>query len=129
MMSSFNLQKQIDYWKNGALSDIETAEILVEKDKLLHGLFFCHLTIEKAIKAHYVKATNNLAPKTHDFTYLLTKANLEIEESYQPLLGILMKYQLEGRYPENKIDSPSKERTKDYLNQTKKLLEWLVKKL
>ena len=128
-MSSFDLQKQIDYWKNGALSDIETAEILIEKEKLLHGLFFCHLTIEKALKAHYVKTNLQLAPKTHDFTYLLNKTNLQIEQKYNSLLGILMKYQLEGRYPENKIDSPSKEKSKDYLNQTKELLEWLVKKL
>ena len=40
-----------------------------------------------------------------------------------------MKYQLEGRYPENKLDSPSKKKSKVYLNQTKELLEWLVKKL
>ena len=81
-MSSFDLQKQIDYWKNGALSDIETAEILIEKEKLLHGLFFCHLTIEKALKAHYVKTNLQLAPKTHDFTYLLNKTNLQIEQKY-----------------------------------------------
>lgn len=39
--------KQIEYWLNGAKEDLETAEILISKGKILHGLFFCHLTIEQ----------------------------------------------------------------------------------
>ncbi len=35
-----NINKQIEYWKSGSFSDIETAEILIEKGKYLHGLFF-----------------------------------------------------------------------------------------
>lgn len=44
-------------------------------------------------------------------------------------LGILLKYQLEGRYPENEIDSPVKEISEGYLKDTKELLEWLIQKL
>ena len=44
-------------------------------------------------------------------------------------LGILLKYQLEGRYPENEMDLPGKELSEKYLKQTKELHEWLMKKL
>lgn len=50
-----NINKQIEYWKSGAVNDIDTAELLIRNNKLLHGLFFCHLVIEKIIKAHVVK--------------------------------------------------------------------------
>ena len=128
-MKPINLEKQIEQWKSSAFSDLETAEILIENGKFLHGLFFCHLTIEKSLKAYYVKSIKDLAPKTHDLIYLSDKAKLLLEEKQQLFLVVLMKYQLEGRYPEYKVSIPSKENAKDYFNQTKELLEWLVQKL
>ena len=128
-MSTFSLDRQIEYWKNLALSDITTAEILIEKRRFLHGLFFCHLTIEKALKAHYVKYHHKLAPKTHNLLYLADNIDLNLDDSQMGFLGILLKYQLEGRYPENEIDAPEKDVCENYLRKTKELLEWLIKRL
>lgn len=128
-MSTFNLERQCEYWKNLALSDIITAEILIEKRRFLHGLFFCNLTIEKALKAHFVKHNLKLAPKTHNLLYLVDNTALVLDDSHVQLLGILLKYQLEGRYPENEIDSPTKEVSENYFKQTKELLDWLIQKL
>lgn len=50
------IQKQIKYWINGAEDDLLTAELLIQEWRILHGLFFCHLVIEKGIKAHVVKS-------------------------------------------------------------------------
>lgn len=128
-MSSFNFERQIEYWKNLAQSDMVTAEILIEKRRILHGLFFCHLTIEKALKAHYVKFNLKLAPKTHNLIYLVDNSNLVITEPQMQFLGILLKYQLEGRYPDNEISSPELTTAEKYLKETKELLEWLMQKL
>lgn len=54
-MYKLDIQKQIEFWKSGALESFDTAVILLNKRKYLHGLFFCHLTIEKALKAHVIK--------------------------------------------------------------------------
>lgn len=67
---SINIEKQVEYWLNGANDDLEVAEILIEKRRFLHGLFFCHLVIEKALKAHVVKVTREIAPKSHNLIYL-----------------------------------------------------------
>ncbi len=40
-----------------------------------------------------------------------------------------MKYQLEGRYPDQDPDIPSKDKAFDYVGRTKSLLKWLEKKL
>ena len=95
-----DFEKQIEYWKNGAIDDLESAKILIERNRLLHALFFCHLVIEKIIKAHVVKWTKELAPRSHNLIYLSEKANLEFTDDYEIFLGILMKYQLQGRYPD-----------------------------
>jgi len=122
-------EKQIEYWKAGAFDDLETAKVLIDKNRLLHGLFFCHLVIEKALKAHVVKQTQELAPRTHNLIYLSEQAKLIFDEGDEFLLGILMKYQLQGRYPEYNPVLPDKTKTKDYLIKTEKLLKWLEAKL
>ncbi len=83
-----NLNKQIEYWEIGANQDIETADILISKEKILHGLFFCHLSIEKILKAHYVKNQRKFAPKTHDLIYLLDKCKINLNEKFESLFPV-----------------------------------------
>ncbi len=124
-----NIQKQIDYWINGACEDIETAKILIQEKRVLHGLFFCHLVIEKAIKANLVKTTGEIAPRSHNLNYLSEKAGLSFDEEEQIFLGILMKYQLQGRYPDYNPVLPEAGIVQTYYDKTKALLEWLKQKL
>ena len=95
-----DIQKQIDYWIRGAEDDIITANLLIHEKRNLHGLFFCHLVIEKAIKAHFVKKTGEVAPRSHNLVYLSENAGLEFDDETQIFIGILTKYQLQGRYPD-----------------------------
>ncbi len=124
-----DIDKQIAYWISGAMEDYESAEILIGKNRLLHGMFFCHLVIEKAIKAHVVKTTRDVAPRSHNLIYLAEKAELQFSEEDEIFLGILMKYQLQGRYPDYNPELPDKNTVKEYLNKTNSLLKWLSKRL
>ena len=114
-----NIEKQIDYWIKSAENDIETAGILIREGRILHGMFFCHLTIEKAIKSLYVNERKNYAPKTHNLIFLSEKANIKLNQDQEIFVGILMKYQLEGRYPDYDPIIPSIDLANYYLNQTK----------
>ncbi|MBI5324607.1 MAG: HEPN domain-containing protein [Ignavibacteriae bacterium] len=125
----FNTQKQIDYWKNGAISDIETAEILLNKNKLKECLFFCHLTIEKILKAHYSKIFTKVPPKTHSLNYFVEKLDLSINENVSDLFGILMNYQLEGRYPDYEPEKIGSSEVLELCNNTKEVLLWLIQML
>jgi HEPN domain-containing protein len=124
-----NIQKHIDYWIKGADEDIVTADLLIREKRTLHGLFFCHLVIEKAIKAHVVQRIDDVAPRTHNLIYLSEKAELEFDDPTQIFLGILMKYQLQGRYPDYNPVLPDQLRVNEYYNKTKELLQWLKMKL
>jgi HEPN domain-containing protein len=124
-----NTIKQIEYWIEGAKNDLEAAELLIKNGKILHGLFFCHLSIEKAIKAIVVKVTNEVPPRSHNLIYLSEMANLFIDNDFTIFIGVLMKYQLEGRYPDYQPELPSSEITNDYFLKTKQLLQWLENQL
>lgn len=124
-----NVQKQIDYWIKGAEDDILTAELLIRERRTLHGLFFCHLVIEKAIKAHVVKTTGDIAPRSHNLIYLSENIGLQFDEETSIFLGILMRYQLQGRYPDYNPILPDIQTVQVYLEKTKKLMQWLKEKL
>ena len=123
-----NIDKQIEYWQKGALDDLVTAKILIKSNRLLHGLFFCHLVIEKTIKSLVVKQIKDIAPRSHNLIYLTELAKLDFNEEDEIFLGILMKYQLQGRYPDYNPILPDEKKVKEYLARTENLLLWLQKK-
>jgi HEPN domain-containing protein len=124
-----DITKQIDYWTKGAENDLMTADLLIREKRILHGLFFCHLVIEKAIKAHVVKTSGDGAPKSHNLIYLSEKAGLEFDDETEIFLGILMKYQLQGRYPDYNPVLPDILKANEYFEKTKTLLKWLKERL
>jgi HEPN domain-containing protein len=112
-----------------AAADLDTDELLIENNKILHGLFWCHLCIEKAIKAHVARFTEDFPPKSHNLSFLIEKTDLELSDDQLLFCDTLMFYQLEGRYPEFYPKIPSKVITDEILLQTKILYQWLKAKL
>ena len=76
-----------------------------------------------------LKKIGEVAPRSHNLIYLSEKAELEFDDSVQIFLGILMRYQLQGRYPDFKPDLPEPLKVDEYFNKTKELLQWLKMKL
>ncbi len=124
-----DIKKQIEYWTKGAEDDLSTAELLIREKRILHGLFFCHLVIEKAIKAHVVKTSGKVAPRSHNLIYLSEKADLVFDNEAEIFIGILMKYQLQGRYPDYNPVKPDFMVVNEYVEKTKTLLQWLKERL
>lgn len=126
---SINIEKQKKYWYSGAENDVETAAILIEKSKLLEGLFFCHLAIEKALKAHVVQSTKDIPPKTHNLIRLAELTNLSLENNRIEFFGEMMNFHLEGRYPDNYKQPPEKDEAVKYLAECEEVVTWLIKRL
>jgi len=76
-----------------------------------------------------VQKIDDVAPRTHNLIYLSEKAELEFDDDAQIFLGILMKYQLQGRYPDYNPVLPDQTAINEYLIKTKELLQWLKMKL
>lgn len=76
-----------------------------------------------------VKQTKDISPRSHNLIYLSEKANLVFKENEEIFLGILMKYQLQGRYPDYNPSIPDKAKATDYLIQIENFAKWLEAKL
>lgn len=110
------------------MDNLETAKILINNKRYLQVLFFCHLVIEKAIKARVVVHTNEVAPRSHNLFYLAEMATIDFKEEDEVFIGILMKYQLQGRYPDYNPNLPAEAKVAEYLTKTENLLLWLQQK-
>ncbi|PKL40549.1 MAG: hypothetical protein CVV44_02790 [Spirochaetae bacterium HGW-Spirochaetae-1] len=124
-----NTELQVKYWSDGSHEDLSTARILIEKERYLHGLFFCHLAVEKILKAIYVQVKMEFAPKTHNLLYLCEISGIELTEELAGFFAILMKYQISGRYPDNAGNVHDPATALKYYNKTLEGLEWLKLKL
>jgi len=54
---------------------------------------------------------------------------LKFDDETEIFLGILMKYQLQGRYPDYNPVLPDNLIVNEYLEKTKTLLQWLKERL
>ena len=126
--------KKIKYWIEISEDDLETAEILFKKNKLLFSGYLLQQSIEKILKAYYQQKLNSFPPKTHNLVYLAEVCGLfdELDKVQENLLYQLNPLNLETRYPEYRAKiskSLTKERLSEILKQTKEFQEWIKQKL
>jgi hypothetical protein len=99
----FNVDKETAYWRN--------------------------LALEKIFKAHIVKQTKQLPPKTHNLLLLAEIGRVNLSKEQNDFCGRINLYNIESRYPNLFIPSPTLQKAKGYFEQTKEILEWLVRQL
>lgn len=124
-----DIAKHVAYWRKGAEEDIETAWILVDKNKRKEALFWAHLSLEKAIKAHVVRDTGDTAPKLHNLLSLVEKSKLVCTEKMLDFFSEMNKYNLRGRYPEMDSEIPTKSHSRAVISETGETVKWLIGKL
>ena len=127
--SLVSTKKQVSHWASGALDDWETAEILLVAGKTRQCLFFAHLALEKALKAHVCRATNDLAPRIHNLARLARLSTLPIEREDLEVLARMNEFSIEGRYPEASSGPPGARATKVRLDEAKEVFQWLQERL
>ncbi len=120
-------RKQIEYWIGTAEDDLEAVKHLVDNSKTLQAMFYCHLAVEKTLKAHVAKQTGDVPPKIHNLKRLVELAGLNLSKEQKDVLNELMVFQQEGRYPEYYPEKPSQEIASTIYNNTKILVTWLKK--
>jgi HEPN domain-containing protein len=125
-----NIEKQITFWRSGAEEDFEVAKELVEKGRTRHGLFFAHLAVEKLLKAHVVKTTQDIPPKIHNLVRLAQLTGLPISEEMETFFRRLNAYQLDGRYPETTTgESIVEYHATTIIDSAQEVLQWLIQQL
>jgi HEPN domain-containing protein len=124
-----NIEKHIEHWRKGSDEDFEVANQLINSNKIRHGLFFLHLSLEKILKAFICLHSNDIAPRLHNLVRLSELSGLAFEEKYTNFLSEMNPFNIEGRYPELWGAIPSKKEAEELLAQTEEVLKWLKNQL
>jgi HEPN domain-containing protein len=129
---TFDVDKTIKFWAEGAIYDLETGKSLLESKRYPYALFFGHLALEKILKAFAVKATAEHAPFTHSLTFLASKTGIDIPESILDKLAEYTEFHLESRYPDEKKDFYQK-CTEEFackkFAEIEEVYQWLIRRL
>jgi HEPN domain-containing protein len=122
-----DIAKRVKYWRGGAAKDdLESAQVLVAAGKTRQGLFFAHLAIEKALKAHVCRLQGVVPPRSHDLLRLAREAQLEVTPAQAAVPKLAMRHCLEGRYPENWPESPARDEADQMLKDVCEVVQWLL---
>jgi HEPN domain-containing protein len=128
-----NKNEHINYWTKSSEDDWTTAITLFESKRFLHSLFFAHLSIEKIIKALWVKnCENNIPPKIHNLVKLIMDSKVELSDEQMKFLFEFNDFQIEGRYPDYLFEINKKctyEFTTNIFEEIKKVKICLLKNL
>ena len=103
------------FWQHGADEAWKTVEALLEKERYAHALYFCHLVLEKLLKARYVEKHGKPAPPTHDLVWLLDQSELTLTDEDRGTLAEIAKFNIAGRYEDYKLEL-HRWATADYAN-------------
>lgn len=123
-----SIQENIEYWVKTAEHDCETAQSMFDSGHFDWSLYIGHLILEKILKASYVKVLREIPPKTHDLLYLINKIGMEIDDKKYQVLEKANNYQLEARYPDEKLNFYklcTKEFTEPRFNEIIEVYKWL----
>jgi HEPN domain-containing protein len=125
-------QDLINFWKTGAADDLATAETLYQNRKNVPALFFCHLALEKGLKAYHVKAIKEQPLPIHDLLHLAKTSNLPLTQEQESLLKEATTFNISARYDNIKLafhQKATNEYTKNYFGACRDFLLWLQPKI
>jgi len=111
-------------WVKSADEDLETANDLFKLGRFSGCLFFCHLVIEKTLKAIYIKVNDTYPPPTHKLISLANLSKLELTKEHKLYLTEITTFNVEARYDifkEKLYKKATSKFTRKYLDITKEL--------
>lgn len=120
--------KIVKFWLNQTNRDWQATKSLFRAKHYSHALFFCHLTLEKLLKAIIVKQTKKQSSFLHDLLLLVKQTNIQLNKEQIDQLNEISTFNIRARYDDIKYQfyqKATKNYASKYFNITKKLILWL----
>ena len=121
-----DIEKQVQYWRESALEDLDTSILLIRHKKVNQGLFFTHLALEKALKGIVSRATQATPPLTHNLSKLVDLSQLEFSEEQQLFIARVSTFNLRGRYELPAKSLMTTLEAEEIIREVGELVKWLT---
>ena len=115
----------VEHWATQADYDLSVAQILYQQEVYRYCVFFCHLALEKRLKAMVVKYVGVAEPpRIHNLIDLADIVGIDLPNGYEMFLGNLSRQSVLARYPQP-LDEYAEGTATSTLSRTMEVYEWL----
>lgn len=125
--------EHVKHWQQSANESWESAVFLASGKHFSLSLFALHLTLEKLLKALWIKESITDTPLyTHDLQRLCNELNLDISQEDFDFLTIVNSWNIRGRYPDytsRLYRNTSAKYLKEQIEKVNKLKKWLEERI
>ncbi|NLO18580.1 MAG: HEPN domain-containing protein [Ignavibacteria bacterium] len=118
----------IKHWVESSEEDLKAMRTLFTTKSYAWALFIGHITIEKLLKAIYVKKHSSNAPFTHNLYRLAELSEIELSDEKADWLDLITSFNIEARYDDYKKEFYSLcnyEFTNKWIKRIEEILLWL----
>lgn len=127
-----DIKEKVRYWLNSAESDLDASQALFNNKNYLQMSFFCHLTIEKSLKAYHWLRVQCEPAYTHNLIKLTKDNGLFqlLSEEQKEFIASLIPLNIKGRYPDDQdtiLTNLTPDDFKGILNKTREFMVWIKK--
>lgn len=124
---NIDVDKVVNHWIESSEGDFKVMQTLFETKSNSWCLFVGHITIEKLLKAYYVRKFRKHAPLTHNLYRLAELNEIELTNEYADWLFEITTFNLNARYDDYKNEFYARctdEFTTYWVNKIKTLRTW-----
>ncbi len=128
---AMNVSQVKNFWIKQSDKDWRVTKGLFGLGHYAHALFFCHLSLEKLLKAIVVQETKKQSPYTHDLLALTQTSGINPSKAQEKQLNEITAFNVRARYDDVKYlfyKKATKKYTEKYIEFTKQLRLWLKKR-
>jgi HEPN domain-containing protein len=130
--SDIDVDKIVKHWIETSEDDFNTMLTLYNSKSYGWSLFLGHISIEKLLKALYVKRFKEHAPFTHNLYRLGELIGLEMTHEYADWLDEITSFNLNARYDDYKKEFYklcTPDYTKNRIERIKSIRTWIKEML
>lgn len=124
-------EKRVRHWIEQSNEDFKTARAMFRSRRWKYTIFMCQQSIEKYLKAIYMKKKQEFPPRIHNLFRLAEMIDKAcFPGNYLEFFSELSLYYIQSRYPEDidKMEEINKKsRAREILRYTKEVLKWIQK--
>jgi HEPN domain-containing protein len=128
--NDIDIERIKNHWIETSNDDFRTMNKLFKSKTYNWALFIGHISVEKLLKALYVKLHGRHAPTIHNLYRLAELCEMELTDEYSDWLDTITSFNINARYDDYKkefYNLCTREYTELWIARIKELRKWIKK--
>jgi len=131
-MNNNDIEKILNHWRVTSNDDFKTMNELFLSRSYSWALFVGHISVEKLLKALYVKLHGKHAPTIHNLYRLAELCKIDLTDEFSDWLDTITSFNINARYDDYKrefYNLCTREYTETWIVRIKELRKWIEQML